>query len=220
MEPMAIKGIIINRGVQMGRRDAPARRTARLSRLKALAARYAAAYIVNYFAHGRTHGHFNQSGVYYLAAQRKDLCALALFRTHGGEPFGAVKDNLGDVGIGFNVIEQGGLSENTFNGGERRTGTGLAALALYAGKQCSFFAADKRACAQTYLNVKAKIGAKDIFAQQPVFAGLVYSYLKSFNRYGIFGADIYSPDPSLSHNRLWSWLPARREGRPQYRSGP
>ena len=81
--------------------------------------------------------------------------------SHRGEPFGAVEDDLGDVGVGFNVVEDGGLAEQALDRREGRTASGLAAVAFNGGHQRGFLAADERAGAQTKLQIKVKAGVKD-----------------------------------------------------------
>ena len=85
---------------------------------------------------------------------------------------GSVEDDLRDVGIGFNVVEDGGLVEQTLDRRERRTGTRLAALALDGLHQSGLFAADECAGAQTDVQIKVEAGAKNVLAQQAVFACL------------------------------------------------
>ena len=79
----------------------------------------------------------------------------------------------GDVGVGLDVVEHGGLAEQALYRRERRTGTGLAALAFDGGHQRGFLAADEGAGAQTDVDIKVKAGVKDVLAQQAVFPGLL-----------------------------------------------
>ncbi len=115
---------------------------------------------------------------------------LVLLRAHGAEPLGAVEDDLGDIGVGFYVVQDGGLAEQALHRRKRRTGTGLAALALDGGHQSGFLAAHKSAGAQTELDIKIKAGIEDILAQQAVFTGLVDSDLQTLYSDGILGADV------------------------------
>ena len=48
-------------------------------------------------------GDLHQAGVVDLAPQGEHLGALGPFGAHGGEPLGAVEDDLGDVGVGLHV---------------------------------------------------------------------------------------------------------------------
>ena len=115
-----------------------------------------------------------------FAAQREYLGALGFLSTHGGEPVGAFEDNLRNVGVGLHVVEHGGPFEQTFYRRERRTGSGLAAMAFDGGHQRGFLAADKCAGTQTQLNVKVESGAQDVFAQQAVFTGLADGDFQTF----------------------------------------
>ena len=103
---------------------------------------------------------------------------------------GAVEDDLRDVGIGFHVVQNGGLAKQALVRRERRTGTGLAALALDGGHQSGFLAAHESAGAQTDVQIKIEAGAKDVLAQQAVFASLVDGDLQALHRDGIFRADV------------------------------
>ena len=113
-----------------------------------------------------------------LAAQSKDLGALALLSTHGGKPIRALDNDLGDIGIGFHVIQDGGLAEQTLDCGEGRTGTGLAALALDGGHQSGLLTADEGAGTQTQADIKAEAGAENILAQQAILMRLPDSRLQ------------------------------------------
>jgi hypothetical protein len=63
------------------------------------------------------------------------------------EPLPAVLDDAGEVGEGFDVVDDGGLAEEALDGGEGGLDAGPAALALEAFEQCGFLAADVGACA-------------------------------------------------------------------------
>ena len=132
-----------------------------------------------------------------------------------------VEDDLGDVGVGLHVVQDGGLAEQALHRREGRTGPGLAPLALDGGHQGGLLAADKGAGAQLELHVKVKAGAEDVLAQQAVLPGLLDGDLQPLHRDGVLGADI---DVALvgadgvagdGHG-----LDARCGGRPPARSGP
>ena len=63
-------------------------------------------------------------------------------------------------------------------------------MAFDGGHQRGFLAADKRAGAQTQLNVKVESGAEDVFAQQAVFTGLADGDLQTLYCDGILRTDI------------------------------
>ena len=125
-----------------------------------------------------------------LAAQSEYLGALGLLGTHGGEPVGALEDDLRDVGVGLNVVEDGGLSVQALDSRERGTGTGLAALAFDRGHQSGLLAAYERARAQTQLDVEIEAGAEDILAEQAVFMRLIDRDLQSLDSDRILRTDI------------------------------
>ena len=126
-----------------------------------------------------------------LAAEREYLRALRLFRTHRGEPFRPLEDDLRDVGERLDVVDDGRLAEQTLHGGERRTRTRLASVALDRGQQRRFLAANKRACAQTKLDVEVEAGGKYVLTQQAVFARLLDGDLKALDGNRVFRTDIY-----------------------------
>lgn len=125
-----------------------------------------------------------------LAAQSEYLGTLALLGADGTEPLSALENDLRDIGIGLDVVEDGGLAEDTGSGREGRTGTGLTALAVDRGHQGSFLAAHKGAGAQTQLHIEIEAGAQDILAQQTHFPGLVNGVLETLYRNGILSTDI------------------------------
>ncbi len=144
-------------------RDTSARRTARLSSLKGLALGNTAADIVDNLTQGSTHGDFNQTCVVDVTAYGKDLGALALLGTDGCKPFGAFEQNHGNIGVGLNIVEDGGLFPQTLNSRERRTGSGLTALTFDGGHQRSFLTTDESTGTQADIHIKGEVGAKDVF---------------------------------------------------------
>ena len=116
--------IVIDRRIDEVRGDAAARRAARLRRLELFAVGAAAADVVDDLAHGGAHRDLDEAGVVDLAAQREHLGAAALFRTHGGEPIGALEDDLRNVGVRFDVIEDGRFSEQALDRGNGGRGRG------------------------------------------------------------------------------------------------
>ena len=72
----------------------------------------------------------------------------------------------GDVGKGFDVVDQRRAAPEAGFGRERRARARLAAFAFDAGDQRGFFAADKRAGAEADLDVEAEGRAEDVVAQQ------------------------------------------------------
>ena len=166
--------------------------------------RYAAADIFYNGAERGAHGNFDKTGIDYLAAQREHLGALALFGTHRREPVGAFKYDLSDVGVSFDVIENGGLAEKSFVRGERRTGTRLAALAFDTGHERRFLAAYERAGAETYFEVEVKSRSEYVLAEQSVFLSLLDGNANSAYRDRIFRADIYEALTGADRVRRYS----------------
>jgi hypothetical protein len=105
-----------------------------------------------------------------LPARAKTLVPL-LVGADAAEPFAAVENDDGDVGPGFDVVDQRGLAEQAADGRERRTGPRHAAGAFDRVDQGGFLAADEGAGAEPDLDVKLKSGAQDVLAEEPVLAG-------------------------------------------------
>ena len=70
----------------------------------------AAADIVYDFAKGDAKGHFDEAGLLYVTSQSKGFCAFAALGTESSVPFGAAKDDLGDVSVGLNIVDIGGFA--------------------------------------------------------------------------------------------------------------
>ena len=149
----------------MDRRDTSAGRSAGLRRLEFLAVRDTAADLFYDLAQCCSHGNFHKTDVRDLSAEREYLGALGRLRTDGGVPVSAFEDDLRHVGICLNVVENSGFSEKALDSRERRSRTGLAALAFNGGHQRRLLAADECACTEPDLNVKIEARAEDVIAQ-------------------------------------------------------
>ena len=87
--------VVIDLGIDEARGDAAAGRTAGLGSLEGLAVGDAAADLIDDVPERGAHGDLDQTGVVDLAAQCEDLGALGALGAHGGEPLGALEDDLG-----------------------------------------------------------------------------------------------------------------------------
>ncbi len=94
------------------------------------------------------------------------------------------------IGVGFNVVKNGGALEETLFGGERRTAARLTSLALDRSHKSGLFSADKCARAETNVKIKIKTLAEDVFAQKSVFSRLIYGDSETLNCNGVFRADV------------------------------
>ena len=95
-----------------------------------------------------------------------------------------------DICIGFYVVKQSGLPEQSFYGRERRTRTRFAAVAFYTCHKSRFFTANECACAQTNVDIELEAGAQNVIAQQAVLARLSDCNLQTVNGNGIFGTNV------------------------------
>ena len=155
----------------MLRRDASAGGAASLSCLELVAAGNAAADFLYDFPEGGAHGDFHQAVCLILPPRANTLVPLDFSVPMEVNQSAPLRMNLGNIGVGFHVIEDSGLAEEALYSRERRTAPGLAALALDGGHQGRFLAAHKGAGAQTQLHVKTEIRVENILAQQAVFPG-------------------------------------------------
>ena len=185
------EALVVDRCVNMDRRNTAAGRTAGLRRLEPLAIGNASADLFDDLAERCAHGDFHQADVRDLAAEGEHLGALGGLGTDRGIPLRSLEDDLGDVGIGLDVVEDGRLPEETFHSRERRPRAGLSALAFDGGHQRRLLAADESAGAETDLDVKIKSGSKDVLTQEPVLPGLFERDLQTLNSDWILGADIH-----------------------------
>ena len=182
--------VIIDRQIEILRRDAAAGRTAGLNGLKLSAVRDAAADVIDDLAERGAHRDLNEAGVDDLAAECEDLGALALLGAHGGEPLCALQNDLRDVRERFNVVDDRGLTEQALVRRERGLVSRLAAVALDGGQKRGLFAANERACAETDFDVEIKAGAEDILAQEAVFTRLADCDLKTLDRDRVLCTDV------------------------------
>ena len=182
--------VIIDGRIDEVRRNASARRAACLRRFEFFAVGAAAADVIDDLAHRGAHRDLDKPGVVDLAAERKHFRAAALFGTHGSEPIGAFENDLRNVRIRFNVVQDGRLSEQALDRRERRTGTRLAAVPFDGCHESRLFAADKRARAETDIEIEIKARIKDIFAEQAVFTRLFDRDSQALHRDRVFRTHI------------------------------
>ena len=161
MEPALAKRFVVDRHIEKFSGQAAAGRTAGLHCLEAAAAGNAAADLEDDFAQRDAHRHFDQAGVQHASGKREDLGAFALLGADLRVPLAAIADDGRNVGVGFDVIDEGRLAEQAFLRGIRRARTRRAPLAFDRGDQRSFFAADEGAGAQPQIDVEAEAGSAD-----------------------------------------------------------
>ena len=112
--------VVVDRQVEILRREAAPGWSAELSGLEAAVPRDAAADRVDDFAERRSHRHLDQAGVLDAAGQGEDLRPGAAVRADAAIAIFAVEQNQGHVGEGFDVVDAGGLVAIAFLDGERR----------------------------------------------------------------------------------------------------
>ena len=145
----------------------------------------------NDFAQGCTHGNFNETGIGDLTTESKYFGTLGFFGTHRGEPIGTIVDDLCDIRIGFNVVDDGGLTVKTLYCRERRTGARFASVTFDRSEKSRFFTANECTSTKADVHIKIKTGIENIFAKQAVFSCLFDSDFQTVNCDGIFGTDVY-----------------------------
>ena len=117
-----------------------------------------------------------------LAAQGKDLGSLGLLGAHGSEPLRTVEDDLGNVGVGLHIVQDGRLLEQAFERRERRTRTGLPAVSFDGRHQRRLLPAYKRAGTETEPDVKFEAGSENVIPQKAQFPGLADGNLQTLHR--------------------------------------
>jgi hypothetical protein len=121
--------------------------------LELLAVAHAAAVLLDEGAKGDAEVELVAAGLVDVSGHAHELGAPGGRAADGGaapllaEPLPAVLDDAGEVGEGFDVVDDGGLAEEALERGEGRLDAGPAALALKAFEECGFLAADVGACA-------------------------------------------------------------------------
>ena len=104
------------------------------------------------------------------ARDRDDLGPRGLLGAEALEPLGAVGDDVGDVGEGLDVVDQGRAPVEALDRGEGGLQPGVAALALERVEQRRLLAADVGAGAAVDDQLEVVAGAEDVRAQ---IAGLI-----------------------------------------------
>ena len=182
--------LVVDRSVEELGRNNTARRTARLSSLKLVAAADAAADIEDDFAERRAHGNFDKTGVVDLTGKSEDLGTLRSLGTDLAEPLGALVDDDGDIGERFDVVDARRAAPKTLDRRERRTGLRHTAVTLDRLEKSRLFAADERAGAEAELDIKVEVAAENLLAQETEVAGLLNSDLETLNGERIFSTNI------------------------------
>jgi len=183
-------GFIVDRYVQVFFRYASARRATKLHRLEFSFARNAPADIVDHGAQGGPHGDFHQADVVDVAGKGENFGSLARLRSHTGIPGPAVADDLGDVGQGLHVVQDGRLVPQPFVGREWRPWARHAAAAFNGSHQGGFFTAHKGAGTLINFDFKIEAGAEDVGTEQAIIGGLLDGNPQPFDRQGVFGAAV------------------------------
>ena len=163
---------------------------ANLNRLEFRAVLQAAANIEDDLPQGGAHGHLDQAGVLNGAGEGEGLAAGAAGSTDGAEPVGALQDDLGDVGVGFHIVQNRGLLPQTLLHGSGGLGSGHAPVALDGSRQRGAFAADERAGAPVDVQMEIEVGAQDVVTQQSGLFQLADGIAKAGDGHGILGTDV------------------------------
>ena len=115
--------------VQGFRCQTAAGRAAGLDSLELLALGGTAADVVDQLPEGGAHGDLHQTDVIDLAAQGKDLGALALLGAAGGELRSALAQDVGNTGQSLDVVDDGGFRPRPpFTAGKGGRGRGIPRL--------------------------------------------------------------------------------------------
>ena len=102
-----------------------------------------------------------------MGVEGEEFGAGAEWGADGGVGFAAIGEDGGEVGEGFDVIDDGGFAEEPLDGGEGRADADLGALAFDGGEEGGFFAADVSACAFDGFEGEREAGVGDVGAEEP-----------------------------------------------------
>jgi len=136
------------------------------------------------------HGHLDQAGVLHFADQGEDLGSLAPFGAEGGEPIGALEDDLRDIGPGFDVVQQRRFSVQPALDGVDVFRPRLAHAAFQRGHQGGRFSADEGPAAAVQADVEIEAAAEDVLAEESQFSGLADGKGQVLDRQGVLVADV------------------------------
>ena len=134
--------------------------------------------------------HLHQPGVFHLSHKREDFCA-GTFRTAGfGEPGWPAGHDGRDVVPGFDVVDVGGLSPQSFLCGERRPRSWSSGFAFQRCDQRRLFAANKRSRSFHQFDIKLESATEDVLPEQSIFPRLFDGAIQAMHRQRILGAHI------------------------------
>ena len=120
--------------------------------------------IIDDFFQIGTHGNFDQTGVVYVTSQGEGLGTGAVGSTHGTEPFVAVQDDLRNVGVGFYIIQNGGLVEQTVFYGARRLNARHASVPFDGSGQSRTFTANEGTGTLVDMYAEAEVRTQNVIA--------------------------------------------------------
>ena len=131
-----------------------------------MSVRYAAADDFDDLAQLDSHGNLDQASVRDLAGKREDLGPFAPFRTHARKPAAAFADDRRNVGVGFDVVDERGLSPEAADCRIRRPRLRCSAPAFDRCNQRSLFAAYKGTGAKANFHVEVEGCVANVVAEQ------------------------------------------------------
>ena len=185
-----LHGVEVQRLVQVLFRQAAAGGAANLNCLEFRTVLQAAADIEDDLPQGGAHRHLDQAGVLNGTGEGEGLAAGAAGSTDGAEPVSALQDDLGDIGVGFHVVQNRGFFPQALFHGSGGLGSGHAPIALDGSRQRRAFAADEGAGAPVDVHMEIEVGAQNVVTQQAGLFQLADGAPQTGNGHGIFGTDI------------------------------
>src|SRR5206468_2472038 len=107
-----------------------------------------------------------------------------------GEPGGPAGHNGRDVVPGFDVVDVGGLSPQSFLRGERRSWPRSSGLSFQRSDERSLFAADKSARSFHQFDIELESATEDVLPQQSIFARLFDGAVQAMHGQWILGTHV------------------------------
>ena len=174
------EGFVIDGAVPLAFRQVGAQRAAHLHGFQRSATARAAAEVLHQRAQGGAERQFHQAAALHVAGQLNGQGAPGAAQAVIGVGLAALVENERHRRQGQHVVDHRGPAEQALNGGQRRLGAHLAALAFQAVQQGGFLAADVGAGAQPHFQIEVPAAAENVLAQIARRVGAPQGFIEDF----------------------------------------
>ena len=181
---------VVDRGIELRRRDVSAQRAAHLHRADRPARRAATAVIVQQLAQAEAKGALDESTAADVARELYGQRAARFAHAEVRVSIGAVLQDPRHARERHDVIDDGGLAEQALDRRQGRAHAHLAAPALEALEHRGLFAADVGPGAHTHLEIKTLTRAGNVAAEVARLVGRGDGGAQRAQRMRVFGTQI------------------------------